>query len=153
MSAAAADKDPFTFFHELRVRWSELDPQGIVFNPNYFVYFDVAFTEYMRAIGLPYPSAFTAFGTDTFAVATSANFRSSAVLDDVLSIGVRVTELGRTSMTIGFSVRRGTEILTEGSTTYVNANAETRKPEALPVRLVEAINRFERVSPAAKAPR
>ena len=38
----------FGFFHPLRVRWSELDPQGIVFNPNYLVYFDIAVTEYMR---------------------------------------------------------------------------------------------------------
>jgi len=30
--------------HELRVRYGECDPQGIVFNANYLLYFDVAFT-------------------------------------------------------------------------------------------------------------
>ena len=39
--------DPFT--HELRVRYGECDPQGIVFNANYLLYFDVAFTELWRA--------------------------------------------------------------------------------------------------------
>ena len=42
-------RQDFTFFHPLRVRWSEVDPQGIVFNPNYLAYADIALTEYMRA--------------------------------------------------------------------------------------------------------
>ena len=37
-----------SFVHELRVRYGECDPQGIVFNANYLLYFDVAFTEYWR---------------------------------------------------------------------------------------------------------
>jgi acyl-CoA thioester hydrolase len=36
---------PEIFVHELRVRYAECDPQNIVFNANYLVYFDVAFTE------------------------------------------------------------------------------------------------------------
>ena len=40
------------FAHELRVRYGECDPQGIVFNANYLLYFDVAFTELWRvAVG------------------------------------------------------------------------------------------------------
>ncbi len=40
------------FVHELRVRYGECDPQGIVFNANYLLYFDVAFTELWReAVG------------------------------------------------------------------------------------------------------
>ena len=38
-------KQDFSFFHTLRVRWSEVDMQAIVFNGNYLNYFDVAFTE------------------------------------------------------------------------------------------------------------
>ncbi len=40
---------PADFVHELRVRYGECDPQGIVFNANYLLYFDVAFTELWRA--------------------------------------------------------------------------------------------------------
>jgi acyl-CoA thioesterase FadM len=32
------------FEHPLRVRYGECDPQGIVFNANYLLYFDVVFT-------------------------------------------------------------------------------------------------------------
>ena len=54
----------FTFFHPLRVRWSEVDPQGIVFNPNYLAYADLALTEYMRRIGFPYPDGLLRLGSD-----------------------------------------------------------------------------------------
>ena len=60
-----ARKD-FSFVHTLRVRWSEVDMQGIVFNGNYLNYFDVAFTEYWRAIGLPYPEGIAGTGGDLF---------------------------------------------------------------------------------------
>lgn len=38
-------REDFSFFHPLRVRWAEVDMQGIVFNGHYLTYFDVAFTE------------------------------------------------------------------------------------------------------------
>jgi len=50
----------------LRVRWAEVDPQNIVFNAHYLMYFDVAATEYWREIGCEYPARFLAHGVDTF---------------------------------------------------------------------------------------
>ena len=41
----------FAFLHPLRVRWSECDAQGIVFNVNYFLYYDIAVWEWTRALG------------------------------------------------------------------------------------------------------
>src|SRR2546428_5985566 len=40
---------PAPFVHPLRVRYAECDPQRIVFNANYFAYFDVGMTELWRA--------------------------------------------------------------------------------------------------------
>ena len=42
--SSAAQRQNYTFFHSLRVRWAEVDPQGIVFNGNYLTYLDVATT-------------------------------------------------------------------------------------------------------------
>ncbi len=114
----AAPQD-FAFFHPLRVRWAELDPQGIVFNPNYFMYADLAVTEYMRAVGFVYPAAFEAHGTDTFTVNASANFRAPAVYDDELRIGVRTARIGRTSLRFEIGVFRDEQLLAEGSSTLV----------------------------------
>src|SRR5688500_13394509 len=56
------DMDDFTCSHRLRVRWAEVDAQGIVFNGHYLTYFDVGMTEYLREIGVPYPDGFLAYG-------------------------------------------------------------------------------------------
>src|ERR1039457_2711426 len=61
----AMAREHFTFCHTLRVRWAEVDKQGIVYNVNYFLYFDVGITEYWRAIGINYPDGIVkAFGTE-----------------------------------------------------------------------------------------
>jgi len=58
-------RDDFTFLHPLRVRWAEVDRQDVVFNANYFLYFDVAVAEYWRAIGIPYPEGYVdTYGTE-----------------------------------------------------------------------------------------
>ena len=44
------DRADFRFSMPLRVRWSEADPQGIVFNGHYLNFADVGVTEYYRAL-------------------------------------------------------------------------------------------------------
>src|SRR5215470_1730711 len=57
-------KSDFRFHHTLRVRFGETDLQSIVFNANYLLYCDVAWTEYFRAIGLTWDEM-VASGLDT----------------------------------------------------------------------------------------
>ena len=38
-------------FIPFRVRYSEIDGQGVVFNAHYLTYFDTTITEYFRALG------------------------------------------------------------------------------------------------------
>ena len=135
----------FTFFHPLRVRWAECDPQGIVFNVNYFLYFDVGITEYMRALG---------FSGDTmlefYTVNANADFRGSAVFDDEIKVGVRCARLGTKSMVIAMAIYRGDELLTEGSLTYVNAEPGTKNTVPLPSHVIERIEEFENTPPARR---
>jgi len=56
----------FAFFHRLRVRWAEVDMQSVVFNGHYLTYFDVALTEYWRAINLPSPIEQAKNGNELF---------------------------------------------------------------------------------------
>src|SRR5438445_12442479 len=49
-------REQFWFFHPFRVRYSEIDGQGIVFNVHYLTYFDTTITEYFRALGYDPPS-------------------------------------------------------------------------------------------------
>lgn len=142
----------FTFFHTLRVRWAEVDRQGVVFNANYFLYFDVANTEYWRAIGIDYPDGYVEkYGTDIFAVKATAEYQAPATYDDVLDIGCRVARVGRSSMRFVFGIFRGGEQITNGEVIYVNADATTRQSAAWPEPVRAAILRFEKVRPEEAA--
>ena len=147
-------REDFTFLHTLRVRWAEVDRQDVVFNGNYFLYFDVAVAEYWRAIGDPYPEGYVdAYGTDDYAVKASADYHGSATYDDLLDIGCRVGRIGRSSLQFVMGIWRGAEHITSGELVYVNADPKTRKSAPWAVGFRKAILEFERVAPETGAGR
>lgn len=137
----------FVMTTPLRVRWADVDMQGIVFNPNYLVYADVAMTEYMRAVGYPYPQTLLPFGVDVFAVSSTVDFRASALFDDDLTLAVRTQRFGRTSFLFRIGVFRGEDLLADVKTTYVCATPEERKPAPVPEGFKTAVTAFERLAP------
>ncbi|MCS7068507.1 MAG: thioesterase family protein [Meiothermus sp.] len=133
------NRSDFSFFHRLRVRWAETDPQGIVFNGHYLTYFDVGITEYWRALGIPYPSTVERFGVDLFVVKASVEYHAPAYYDDELDIGVRTGRIGNSSMQFVLGIFRGEAHLISGEVIYVAANAQTRKPQTVPQALRELL--------------
>lgn len=125
-------REDFSFFHRLRVRWSEVDMQGIVFNGNYLNYFDVAFTEYWRATGLPDVIAQSEAGLELFARKAIVEYHAPSRFDDLLDIGVRCAELGRSSMRFVLEIYRDDEQLISGEILYVHADSRVRKSEPVP---------------------
>ncbi|MCC5996782.1 MAG: acyl-CoA thioesterase [Oceanicaulis sp.] len=142
--AAPAASD-YSFKHAMRVRWAEVDPQGIVFNPNYFVYADVALTEYWRAAGIDYAGLLERTGLDTFMVSCRADWFASARFDEEIALGVRLERAGRTSLTFGFAVFAADGApLVRGELVYVFARpGPPRSPDAVPADLVSALGAFE----------
>ena len=135
---------------ELRVRWAEVDAQGIVFNGHYLTYCDVCVTEYWRAIGFVYPQALHALGCDTFVRKATLEYFDAALFDDELVVGGRTATLGRTSLRflISMTARRNPEkALITGELLYVNADLKTRSPMPWPEALRERIRSFEIVTP------
>ena len=94
------------FVHELRVRYGECDPQGIVFNANYLLYFDVAFTELWREAVGPVDEM-NERGIDVVVAEAHLGFRAPARYDDVLALRARGDALGATSITTAIDVRAG----------------------------------------------
>lgn len=107
------------FTHTLRVRWSEVDLQKVVFNGNYLNYFDVAFTEYMRGTGLPGALAQHAAGFEMFAKKAVVEYHAPAHFDDELHITVQPTKLGNTSVVFGLNVWRGEVGASDGTGVHV----------------------------------
>jgi acyl-CoA thioester hydrolase len=129
------------YIHELRVRYGECDPQGIVFNANYLLYFDVAFTELWReAIG-PWQEMVER-GVDAVVAEANARFRKPARYDDVVQLRARITRLGKTSLTTEIDVVRGGEVLVEGRLRHVFVDAETWRKTRMPGWIAEGLRRF-----------
>ncbi len=145
---ARLTRDDFSFFHPLRVRWAEVDPQGIVFNGNYLTYADVAITEYFRALEVAYPADLQKDGGDFFAVKTLLEYLAPARFDDLLEIGVRVSRLGGSSIAFELGIWRGEDQLTSGEVVNVHADPGSRKSLRLPDWLRERVRGFERIAPA-----
>src|SRR3978361_1452685 len=106
MRSALPSRAEFVVVERVRVRWSEIDAQGIVLNPNYLVYADLAMTEYMRAIGLPYPECVRRYAADLFAARAELDFVGSAAFDDQLELAARVEYIGRTSFRLRICIFR-----------------------------------------------
>lgn len=141
-------RSDFTLTNKVRVRWAEVDRQDVVFNGNYFVYFDSTISEYWRAIGFNYPDDVVGkLGTDIFAVKATAEYHGSATFDDMIDVCCRVGHIGRSSLRFVFEVFRGAEHITSGELVYVHADPKTKKSVPWPEALKSAIHEFERVKP------
>lgn len=120
-----------TFVHRIRVRYAECDPQGVVFNANYYAYFDLLMTELWReAIG-PY-DAMVAAGADMSVVESRARFVAPARFDEELDVTARIARLGNTSMSTHIEILKaedGTRVV-EGEIhhVFIDPVAYTKKP-------------------------
>ncbi len=112
------------FVHRLRVRFSECDRQGVVFNSNYFTYFDVAITELWRAAIGNYDKLVEQ-GVDLVVAEATARFRSAARFDDEIDIEASIVRMSESSITTRFEIKRNGELLVEGSLRHVCVDAAT----------------------------
>ena len=114
------------------VRFIECDQQGIVFNAHYLVWADEAVNTWWTVRGVDWP-AFNARGFDYLVVASSLQWRSSARWGDTVGVDADLDELGRSSLTLRFTVRVGERLCCEVRTTYVctSGGRSTAWPEEI----------------------
>ena len=130
------------FSHELRVRYGECDPQGIVFNANYLAYFDVCFTELWRvAVGAWQEMVDRGF--DAVVAEANVRFRAPARFDDVIALEARVARLGDTSITTEIDVVRDGDVLVEGWLRHVIVDTSSWSPTAIPAWVRDGMSAFQ----------
>lgn len=135
----------FRFKETVRVRFAETDAQGVVWNGNYLVYFDVAMTEYLRAMGLAYQEAVgesLEFVLARFAI----DYKAPASFDDPVDTYTGISRIGNSSILFGFEMYNGDNklLLTEGEAVYVVLDRRTGATTRVPDRFRELAGKFER---------
>jgi acyl-CoA thioester hydrolase len=134
----------------LRVRWAEVDRQGVVFNAHYLLYADVCATEYWRAVGMRYPGDFEPLGADLYVRKATVDYRAAALYDDELEACGRIARIGGTSLQFRVGIFRRGEAeapLVAVDLVYVYVNAATRTPQRVDDVLRARIRAFEAVAP------
>jgi acyl-CoA thioester hydrolase len=136
-------RSDFAFHYQHRVRWVECDPQWVVFNGHYLTFFDVAITEYTRAVGLPSVMSQQQSGAQFFARKATIEYHAPAKYDDLLDICVRLAYLGRSSLRFVIEIYKGEALLTTGELVYVYVDTTVGASVALPEAQRAAILAFE----------
>ncbi len=126
---------------KVRVRYGECDPQGVVFNAHFLAYFDIAITELFRSAFGPLGGyrAMADRGVEFVVAEAGLRYHRPAHFDDELALETAITRLGTTSLTTRYRVRRGGELIVEGTLRHVlvelerlverKANAKTTIPD------------------------
>lgn len=119
------------FRHQLRVRWGECDPQGVVFNAHYLAYLDMSVNELVRAALGSY-QAMLDRGVDMVVAEVQLRFRAPARFDDELTLEIAVTNLGNTSIRTAHRISRNGDVAAEGTLRHVMVDPPTLKKTHIP---------------------
>lgn len=136
----------FAFRHRFRVRWSEVDPQGVVFNARYLDYADIAITEYYRETGFreAHPDEPLEFHVKRAVV----TWTRPIVADEMIEVMARTVRTGRTSLTQLVEIH-GANDMDEGDLraevelVNVHVDLASHRPMPLPEWLVSAFTAFD----------
>lgn len=131
-----ADK-PFRYF--MQVRFSECDPQQVVFNARYGDYIELAATEFLYVVGAELRNLEASF--DYQVVKLTIEWKAPARYRDTLEISVRATHLGNTSfeLTTEFRNAETGQFLARGEMVGVAIHPETFEKIAIPEAVKQAM--------------
>jgi acyl-CoA thioester hydrolase len=138
-------RDNMKFYRALvRVHWADTDAAGVVWHGNFFRWFESAEEEICRALGRPRQALLDELGVMMPRVDVQARFRSPARPDELLAIGVALSELSERRIGFTFDVREhGTDrFLAEGSYRLAVVNTATFTPTNVPPALAALLRRI-----------
>lgn len=136
-------RSEFRFLDRMRVRWSEIDSQQIVFNGHYLTYFDTALAGYWRAMAMPYHETMVSLGGDLYVRKATLEYLGSARYDDLLDIGMKCQRIGNSSIIFQSAVFRQEQMLVSGELVYVFADPLSQTSRPVPPQLREVLQAFE----------
>ena len=135
----------FNFYYSFRVRYSEVDAQGIVFNAHYLTYFDTAMTEYLRYIKYDYVKEVKERNEDFHTVKTLVEYKAPIYFDQIIDVCLKVKKIGTSSLTFYIEVHPNKEdnMRVSGEVIWVNTNQETHSSAPLSKNIIKKIELLE----------
>ncbi len=125
----------------LSVQWGDMDAMGHVNNTVFFRWFESARVAYLDRIALESSNS----DLGPILASVKCDYRRQLNFPDTVTIGARITRLGRTSLTMVHAVLSAAQqaVVAEGDSTVVVFDYKTHRPQPIPPPLREAIGKIE----------
>jgi acyl-CoA thioester hydrolase len=123
-----------------KIRYSDCDPQGIVFNGNYARYWDDAVTDWFEEAGFG-GEELGGIGTDVVTARLEMDFKAAATLGDTVETSMAVERFGNTSMTVFVETKRASDgvVVVAGKAVYVFVDPDDFRPAPVPDEIRQAL--------------
>ena len=129
------------FVNRIRVRYAEIDGQGVVFNAHWMTYFDDSCTRFMESLG--FGPDFWIKQFDVMLVRAELEWSGPAYFDEWIDIAVRPVRLGGKSFDLQYTASVGDRPCCQATITYVSVKpgANTSMDIPAPVRAALEVRR------------
>lgn len=127
---------------EIRVRYQETDNMGVVYYANYFVWLEVARTEYLRSAGITYREI-EKRGLYLMVARAACQYRSPARYDDIVRIQTWIPKIKNSSLEFSHKLFIGQVPIATGDSVHVFVNRQGK-----PVRIPDEIRQLHRTAGA-----
>jgi len=124
------------FFHKLKVYYEDTDAGGVVYYTNYLKFLERARTEALVTLGFSNKKIKEDFGSLIIVKSCNIEYKTSAYLEDELSIRSFVKSITKTSFFMNQFISRGEDLIVEAKVHLVFVNKEG-KPMRIPSTLFQ----------------
>ncbi len=122
-----------TFHSDMLVRFSHCDPAGIVFYPQYFIMFNGLVEDWFnQGLGVNYARYITEHRLGFPIVKLECDFVAPSKIGEVITLGLKLERLGKSSMEIAVDCRHAQEERLRAKFVLVAMNLDRQRAQPLP---------------------
>ena len=115
----------------VRVRYKDTDRMGVVYYGNYFTYFEIGRSEYMRELSFPYTELETR-GYSLVVTEAAAKYHANVGYDSLVKVKTAITDLRIVRVRFSYEIlSEEGQLLVRGYTVHACMNSEN-KPVRFP---------------------
>ena len=125
------------------IRFHHCDPAGIIFYPQYFVFFNELVEDWFtKGLNVSFVEQVIQERVSMPMGRVECDFLAPSKIGDVLRFALRVARIGRSSITLKIQCRSGDELRVRAHLTVVLASLETLRSVPISTDLRQRIERF-----------
>ena len=125
-----------TYSIDIKIRYGEVDRQGVVFNAHYLAYLDDVVDSWLRE----FEGDFESLGWDLMLKNASLEWHGPAGIGEVLNVQANVSRWGNTSFDISFEVKVGNRLVLTAKIVYVGVRTGTTETLQVPEKIREHLS-------------